>query len=69
MPLAPCPFIALKILRSQHVSLCRVAVSPYIDIVLLFYIDCRVQRFYLGTEGLGGVRDVASAIMSHEWTQ
>ena len=47
-------------------------------IVLLFYIvlvlwDCRVQHLFESrvalTPGLGGVRDVASAIFSHEQTQ
>ena len=53
-------------------------VSPYIDIVLSFlhFIvlwDCMVQQLFgnrVGlSPGLGGVRDVGSAIISHEQTQ
>ena len=49
-----------------------------IDIVLLFLDflvlwDCRVQNLFESrvalNPGLGGVRDVASAIISHEQTQ
>ena len=58
------------------ISLCHVAalkVSPYIDIVLLFLHflvpwECRGNRVALNL-GLGGVRDVASAITSREQTQ
>ena len=51
--------------------------SPYIDIVLCLHVlvlwDCRVQLLFgniiVLNQGLGGVRDVASAIISHEQTQ
>ena len=52
--------------------------TPYIDIVLLFLHflflwDCRIQRLFGNrvalNPGLGGVRDVASAIISHEQIQ
>ena len=64
----------------MQLSLCRVAalkVSPYIDIVLLFLHvlvlwDCRVQNLFESRValnlGLGGVRNVASAIDPHEQT-
>ena len=53
-------------------------VSPYIDIVLIFLHflvlwDCRVQHLFgsrvVLNPGIGGVRDVASTIISHEQTQ
>ena len=53
-------------------------ISPYIDIVLLvlhFLVpwNCRVQHLYESrvalNSGLGGVRDVASEIISHEQNQ
>ena len=53
-------------------------VFPYIDIVLLclhFLVlwDCRIQLLFgnrvARNPGLGGVGDVASAIISHEKTQ
>ena len=67
--------------RSQHLSLCLAAVlksSPYVDIKLLclyFLVlwDCRVQLLFGNrvalNPGLGGVRDVASFITSHEQSQ
>ena len=67
---------------SKVVDLCRVTalknVTPHIDIVLLFlhflvFWDCRFQDLFSNRvalkPGLGGVRDVASAIISHEQTQ
>ena len=53
-------------------------VSLYIDTMLLFLHllvlwDCRVQDLFESrvalNSGLGGMKNVASAIISHEWTQ
>ena len=67
--------------RDINLQLGRVApliVSPFIDIVLiilhfLVLSDCRVQHIFgirvALNQGLGIVKDVASAIISHEQTQ
>ena len=67
--------------RSKLLPLYRVAaveLSPYIDLVLpylhfLVFWDCRSHNRFVSrvalNPGLGEVRDVASAIISHEHTQ
>ena len=51
-------------------------VSTYIDMLCSQFLvlwDCRIQRLFENqvalNPGIGGVRDVASAIISHEKTQ
>ena len=79
---ANCVCTEVGLFRDHNSCRCAVwrayKVSPYIDIVLLFLHflvlwDYRVQHLFEGrvalNPGLGGVRDVASAIISHEQTQ
>ena len=66
------------IYRIQQLSLCSVVALKSVVIILLFLHflvlwDCRVQHLFESrvalNPGLGGMRDVASAIISHEQTQ